>query len=240
MKTFRLWLTIGACLLLLAAALWMTSAISAMLQGFSGLRSVKDWARNLKSEEWRVRREAVIALGAMGSNEEAVREVAKMLQDPSTGVRANAALALWKMCPASAAAVPELAEALDDHSPHVLIYVALALFSQGPEARPAIPALLRALQDPKNQVPGPGFPYTIRQAVVRVLGVTGDTRKEVVDALIEALQDPEEGMRVVAAEALGRLGPDAARAVPTLRTALLDESEEVRSKAQQALRQIMD
>lgn len=54
-------------------------------------------------------------------------------------------------------------------------------------------------------------------------------------ALARALKDEDENIRFTAAEALGRIGPDAKSAIPDLSDALMDEDEDVRYWATEAL-----
>jgi len=60
-----------------------------------------------------------------------------------------------------------------------------------------------------------------------------------VPALIEALKDDDYIVRQYAVEALGRIGPKAASAVPGIRAALNDEYPDVREAAAKALREIV-
>ena len=59
--------------------------------------------------------------------------------------------------------------------------------------------------------------------------------EETVPALLEALKDGDAGVRRVAAEALGRIGPGAQEAIPELIKALKDKHEYVRIRAAEVL-----
>jgi HEAT repeat protein len=56
-----------------------------------------------------------------------------------------------------------------------------------------------------------------------------------VQVLIHRLKNPDWRIRVVAADALGRIGPEAKEAVPGLIEALMDKHEFVREAAAEAL-----
>lgn len=85
-----------------------------------------------------------------------------------------------------------------------------ALQELGPEAAPALPDLIAALSDADL-----GFRT---HTVLALVGIGADA----VSPLLEALATPDEDLRKAIVVTLGRLGPQAAPAVPAL-TALLDE-----------------
>ena len=70
------------------------------------------------------------------------------------------------------------------------------------------------------------------------LGGIGPAAKDAVPALIIALKDEEENIRLTAALALGDNGPAAKDAVPALTKWLKDENEDERKAAQAALKKI--
>jgi HEAT repeat protein len=81
----------------------------------------------------------------------------------------------------------------------------------GSEAKAAAPALRIALKDASSAV---RF-----SAVAALGGVGGAEVTAALPALIEALEDEEEGyedQKVSVLRALGRMGPDAKEAIPTL------------------------
>jgi hypothetical protein len=73
----------------------------------------------------------------------------------------------------------------------------------------AIDPLLSALKNDKMPV--------VRRAAAEALGKINPDNKVAVKPLIEALKDPDMGVRIGAATALGNLGPDATEAIDTLR-----------------------
>jgi HEAT repeat protein len=96
----------------------------------------------------------------------------------------------------------------------------------------ALPALSSGLGDPDVQV---------RRNVALFLNVVSGSwfypsqpRLDVqacLPALIAALQDPDARVRALAAQAIGEIGPSAARAVPALLTLLADSEEGSRNSA---------
>ncbi len=121
-----------------------------------------------------------------------------------------------------------------------------ALGSFGPDAATAVPLLIRTLHDPEPR---------IRWFAIEALALIGPTAKAAVPALIEALRskdvaaagiirgigmfmfgEMDDGpIRLIAAEALGRIGPDAKAAIPDLIAAMGDPDSRVRAEAARAL-----
>src|SRR5207249_1226405 len=82
-----------------------------------------------------------------------------------------------------------------------------------------------------------GASADIRMEAARVLGLLQD-RDLAVPALIQALQDTEEKVRILSAEALSRHESNAKAAIPALEKALTDPSRGVRDAAAKAIREI--
>ncbi len=121
-----------------------------------------------------------------------------------------------------------------------------ALGSFGSAASPAVPGLVAALRDPDLR---------IRWFAAEALALIGPSAKAAVPALIEALRSRdvaaagvlrgngafmfgamEDGpIRLIAAEALGRIGPSAKAAIPDLIAAVSGPDSRVRSEAARAL-----
>lgn len=76
-----------------------------------------------------------------------------------------------------------------------------------------IPALIRALEDEDSDF--------VRSVAVKALGNIGP---DAIPALTKALEDEDSGVRWGAAEALGKMGPEAKAAIPALIKALEDSS----------------
>lgn len=86
-----------------------------------------------------------------------------------------------------------------------------------------------------------GFPLpAIRQETLQETAATALARigPEAISALVQALRDVDPQVRIQAALALARMGPDASPAVPALMEALSDRDEAVRRSAARALGQV--
>jgi HEAT repeat protein len=184
---------------------------------------------------------------------EAVSALASKLDDPDHHVRSSAANALVKIGPHSVPALvaavrhhdrdvgfrvvdalgkigPEAAEAasvLVNTLKHPDCYyfvneVADCIAKIGANA---VPALVDAVNDRSmdSRVIAPGGFLNTRVIAAGVLGRMGPDAVEAVPALISALSDHSDGMRLRALEALGKIGPKAAEAVPALTAVLKDK-----------------
>jgi hypothetical protein len=144
----------------------------------------------------------------------AVPELIGELKNSDAGVRSAAAWALSQVGPTGAAtAVPALADALSDSSEQVRSMSAVALREMGPRAAPAVGALSKALQDPE--------PF-VRAPAADAIAAIGPAAKAAVGPLVECYGATGEQMYVLKSvtRALGRIGPDAASALPALDKAL--------------------
>jgi HEAT repeat protein len=240
-----LWLVIAAVALAGFAVLIPDSPVY-----LTKLYSVKDrygghsrryWIENLDNPDARARQEAIFAVGACGAEAgEAVPALAALLLgDSDAAVRAEAALALSKMNPASRTAVPALGQALQDANPGVRMYAALALFRLGGAARSAVPALIQALGDEDNQKSVGTFFFTIRELVALSLGRASAGTAEAVPALVEVLRgNGTVALRHAVVRALGDIGAEARPARPHLRKMLADQRLPLREAAAEALSKI--
>jgi len=120
---------------------------------------------------------------------------------------------VWAFGKIGPGAIPALEAALPTHN----IAAAWALAEIG---KPALPALIRALKNPKTRGPAAGGIRTM-----------GRKAAPAVPALIEALGDPDPGMRALILSAMRPLGRQAAPAVPALIVALDDRNHLVRDEA---------
>ncbi len=136
--------------------------------------------------------------------------------------------------PQSFEAIPALIEALNYKDLRYRRDAASKLGSMLPaareQARDAVPALRETLRMSRRN-------ETI-QSTIRTLGHFGPLAEPAVPDLVELLQDRDNIVRFVAAEALGNLGPTARSAVPALTEALRDRSPGVRDAARRALKQV--
>ena len=176
---------------------------------------------------------AILGAGAEGG-EEAVYEGRptsfwiRQLQDNSQAFRQEAVQALEHIGPGEEGVVRALAKMLNDPYVSVRLGTSMALLRFGPEARPALRELLRSVTDRD--------PF-VRVYAVRALRNIGPS-DEILGALCAALQDKHPVVRRVAVHSLGAFGPRAKVALPSIRVALEDKTEEVRQEATQALEQV--
>ncbi len=80
--------------------------------------------------------------------------------------------------------------------------------------------------------------YVARVAALRTLSRMGREVEQLIPTFIATLEDPNSGLRDVAAEALGAIGPRARAAIPALREILTARDAFVRNAAQRALARI--
>jgi len=178
----------------------------------------------LKDEGENVRWMAGYALEEMGSDARAaVPALIEALKDEDEGVRAEAAEALAEIDPNVRVAVPVLLKMLEDELRHRRSRAAAALGKIGPDVEAAVSAFIDASKDKRTHVWG-------NYALFKIA-----SRPDTIPTLIEAMGDENGDVREEAADALGRIGPDARAAVPALTKALSDEHEGVRYYAALAL-----
>jgi HEAT repeat protein/lysophospholipase L1-like esterase len=158
----------------------------------------------------------------------AVSALATALEDSSHLVRAAAAWALGDVGPAAASAVPALVPLLRDRDPFVRAGAAFGLGGIGAAAKPSIPGLIAGLSDLDERVR-----WRAADALAKI-GLEPDST----DLLVPLVRDAAGPGRGLAAEALGRLGPEARVAVPELIAATSDPRPDVRWRAIWALGQI--
>jgi HEAT repeat protein len=181
-----------------------------------------------------VANQATLALAQIGAA--SVPELIKILDDASPAARHRALWALAVIGPDARPALGPVGESLKDRDPKIRALAAQALGEMGPHARPAAPLLARALQDPDDQVRrqaaealhaiGPGMAVhllpvlkdqklAVRLSALQALATFHEST-DAVQALVNALHDPERKVRTVAASALVQLGAQARAAVPGL------------------------
>ena len=179
-------------------------------------RAFQSVAARLDDSDQEVREVAANALGRVG-NESIIEKLVLTMVDAHGGVRMAAARALTKIDPGW-----ENSERVQ----RLLPDIQAAMKSKDASVQSAAAALLRRVA-----VSGPGDSVTLAAAPAR-----DDTERKqrlVAEALRELLRDPHPGLRLAAAEAVGRLR--LAACTDTLKTALTDPDPRVGRAAQNSL-----
>jgi HEAT repeat protein len=147
-------------------------------------------------------------------------------------VRKAAAEGLGRLGAAARTAIPTLEKAFrDSKADAALRRAALQAFDAvGGTGKAAWPGLQELLQDKEA---------ALRLAAVRVAGPVGKDEPAVIKALeVVCLKDNDVEVRLAAIQELGRLGPVAKEAVPTLMRVATDSRPSLRAAAKVALKQI--
>lgn len=194
-----------------------------------------------------------------GCGKAPVAELAGQLTDSRAAVRRTAARALDQRGTDARSAVPALTTAIGDQDRDVRRLACHALGRIGLDARPAIPQLTAALRDEDLSVrlvaafalqkidpAGRAYVSVLTQAmqmgeggVIVAVGDMGSEAGWAVPSLVQLLlRDRRPGTRRLAAEALGKMGPAARDAEPSLRQALHDRDDRVREAATKALQAV--
>jgi len=208
-----------------------------------------------------IRGSAAEGLGEIGpAARSAVGALTKSLTDSDTYVRAHSARAIGSIAVASDPVVDALARALTDREKYVRTVAAHALGAMGPKAKRAAPALLAAVGDPNSETAyaacealtrmGPAakeiLPDLIQMAGTNAPSLAQDRFEYVLMTVVRlgghavadlttALKNRDTAIRVFAAKALGRIGPEAKTAGEALMAALDDRSSTVRGNAAMAI-----
>jgi HEAT repeat protein len=175
--------------------------------------------------------------------------------------RLQAALALWRIDHRAAESLPVLVAALKSTAPPpqrgavnlpgrfglpqsvppvpACQQAAEVLGKMGPEARPAVPALTEVLKDPQFSSFRPYFALALLKIDRQAAGVAVPALIDVLEGKSRRQPEPAaSALRKQAAAALGDIGAEARKAVPSLRKALEDADEGVRTEASLALKKI--
>lgn len=150
----------------------------------------------------------VEALGDIGpAAEDAVPMLRETLsiEDDFHKVRASTVEALGNIGPKAKEVIPDLITLAEDQDQHMRYQAIRALGKMEEEGGVAIPVLVKALNDP--------YKYAASSAAYSLASISAATDK-VVDALVEAMNDGREVTSY--AQALGEIGPEARKSVPSL------------------------
>jgi hypothetical protein len=217
-------------------------------------KTAQHWAKDLLSDDPKKQLAAAEALAAMGkSAKPALPSLLKAI--PICNDEQINALIQQSLEKIGKDAVPSLIHALKNKDENVRIVAARSLCTIGTDARPALAALTGALADSQSAVAeaaakalanfGPEAKSAVPallSASRRSVAAAEDTLlklgKDAVPGLIEALGHRDADERDAAADLLGRIGPSAKAAIPTLTTAVHDSSRQVRESAAIALEKI--
>ena len=185
--------------------------------------------RALRDEYEPVRLNAAYALGAIGAPAQAPllellnSDAAFFEFDPVTHV----SIAAHALGAAGGSAVAPLAERLAADGEHTRCWAAYALGEIGRPAAGALRQLLAAAGD--------GSP-NLRRHALSAIGIVATPADGVEEALVERLQrEPESELRQYVLQALFRIGPSSAAAIPALAAALADDDGYVAAYAAEQL-----
>jgi RNA polymerase sigma factor (sigma-70 family) len=191
-------------------------------------KTIPTFIEALGAKDDGVRAEAAQALGPFGPQASAaVPALVRALRQDKLEVRAWAALTLLRIGPD---AVPAVSEVLQEPDRERRFCALVALAGGGAKA---VPFLAAALKDPDHDIRASAAQYLgvignrdksePRQIVVGLLPTRGQTVtllgadvREAVPFLERVLKDRDTNIRAMAAEALGKIGPDARAALPAL------------------------
>ena len=151
--------------------------------------------------------------------------VSELRQADDVLVRRAAARALGELGSEATSAVSALDEALADDDREVCRLACYALGEVGPQANAALPALTNSLQDEE---------LSVRLAAAFAIQKINPDSEAYVAELTKAMRMGEGGTIV----SIGRIGPSATWAVPTLIELLKDRRPGIRRLAVEALGQI--
>jgi HEAT repeat protein len=184
------------------------------------------WIKKLGDEEAAVRREAVMALGAIGPEAEAaVPGLLRALDDDDTGVRQEAMTTLGHIGPAARAAIPALLRALRDKDAQYQSLAVDALGGIGPEDEAVIPTLVKMLLEDDREM--------MRWRAAWALKTIGSKARSALPELTRGLQSQDDDLRNAAATVVGAIGPEA---LPQLLTVARDPKLTIRLTVYDALR----
>lgn len=177
---------------------------------------------------------------AQGERLSPVKALIEGLESEDVSVRRACARKLGDYGPDSAEAVPALIKALDDEDRRVVLKAIWALGRIGPKAEDAVRPLAKKLDSSKtreaagNALAGIGpaalpalkkklGPKNRKGARFFAILTLAKFGKHGVPLLMRSLRDDTPEIRQCAADALGKIGPDAGEAVPKLKLLLRQE-----------------
>lgn len=202
---------------------WMLALLTIALYGGCAGDSVAPLVDQLRSPDAGTRRQAARALGELGpAAVSAVDALESGVDDPDPGVRQAACRALGEIGEVSPSTTAALQEGLSDPQLSVRLASAFALLKLAPDDHAYVPVLTTAMEQ------GEG-------GTIVAVGRMGGAASWALPTLTGLLRDRRPGIRRIAAEALGRIGPDAESRLALQRSAADDPDDRVREAARAAL-----
>lgn len=171
--------------------------------GIDAKEAVNDMALLLEDENWRVRWDAVDALGRIKPSD--VSAIVKLLTSKKSWVRVVAAAALGKIGYGAASAIPALCNNLTDELWEARWYSAYALSNMGDCV---IPSIIEVCNNRNKS-------YTYLAAIY-VLNELGAHSKPAIPVLVKFLDDKDYNVRKAAIVALGNVGYEAKESIEIL------------------------
>lgn len=194
---------------------------------------VRQFGRIRWGEQLALQEAMIHALGKIGpAARKAVPTLTRLIgQDLDTDRAVKAAIDQI-MIPAERAELQELTKELQRPDAAQRLRAVKALGAMGAKAESAVPDLLNMLRDSDAD---------IRRLTIAALKAIQPNLKpgaEIVGAYVLDLQDNDDAVRLLAARALGRIGPPAAAAIPALQKLQNDPIPDVRAAAGDAITRI--
>jgi HEAT repeat protein len=160
----------------------------------------------------------------------AIPALAMTLADPQPELRRESLFALGAIGAAAAKVTDKIVEKLVDEEADVRHAACYALGKIGPDAQAALPKL-RAAMDSDDEF--------LRMAAVwaslKINPKDEELKRKAVPLLVKGLVDERDHVRIECAYTLGELGAVAKSAIPALKEAQQDDSEDVRTAAAKSL-----
>lgn len=200
-----------------------------------------DLCAGLKNSDPRTASGAAQALGNIGADAaEAVPALAEAMRGTNIVLCRLAAKALSQI---GAPSLSTLITHLQHSDPFVRGESAMAIGWMGPLARSAVPFLMELVRGPRWSPPRSAASDSCSPVPPKMTSESGAWIADSDTITPTQIPEPEAGSaedscRAYAAQALGRIGPAAASALPDLHEAAESGSEAVRTMAQQAIRLI--